>query len=222
MESMELSNAEKVIGVGTDYNMKHVLQCFEIVHWAKIQNREFDSLANVLEAKNALMRTLVTDQKKKFRFFEIESPFENTCRKCKGAGEIFKFFKKTVNVNCHICGGASKVEETCPVCKGTGRFIRRWKTGGGVNLACKKCEGKGKRKVNCKECLGKGKIKKAVLSDELKSTTPCKRCRQLGFIIKSKKSKNKPASKYKKHRPFQPFPIKSKDGKMLSDVIKEN
>ena len=220
---MELHAAEKIIGVGTDYNMKHVLQCFEIVHWAKIQNREFDSLANVLEAKNALMRTLVTDQKKKFRFFEIESPFENTCRKCKGSGEIFKFFKKTVNVNCHICGGASKVEESCPVCKGTGRFIRRWKTGGGVNLECKKCQGKGKHKVNCKECLGKGKIKKAVLSDELKSTTPCKRCRQLGFIIKSKKSKSKPAiSRYKKDRPFQPFPIKSKDGKMLSDVIKEN
>lgn len=222
MESMELGHAEKMIGVGTKYDMKHALKCFEIIHWAKKQNREFDLLPMTIEAKNILMRNLVTEQKKKFRFFEIESPFENTCPKCKGSGEIFKFFKKSVKVNCHICGGACKVDGECPICKGSGRFIRRWKNGGGVNLECKRCEGKGKVKLNCKECLSKGQIKKAVLSDELKSTTPCKKCRQLGFIEKDfpKPKKKRPH----KHNPGpdNPFPLKSKDGKSLADVIKEN
>ena len=222
MESMELGHAEKIIGVGAKYDMKHALKCFEIVHWANIQNHEFELLPMTIQAKNVLMRNLITEQKKKFRFFEVESPFENTCPKCKGSGEIFKFFKKSVKVNCHICGGACKVDGPCPICKGSGRFIRRWKGGGGVDLECKRCEGEGRVKLNCKECLGKGKIKKAVLSDELKSTTPCKKCRQLGFLVKDppKSKKKKP---YKHERTlFKPFPLKSKNGKSLADVIKEN
>ena len=219
MESMELGHAEKIIGVGQKYDMQHALKCFEIVHWAKKQNREFDLLPTTIEAKNVIMRNLVTEQKKKFRFFEIESPYKDTCPKCRGAGEIFKFFKKSVKVNCHICGGSSEITGDCPKCKGTGRFVRRWKSGGGVNLKCKRCHGKGKVKLSCLECKGKGKIKKAVLSDELKSTTPCRQCRQLGFLTADyQKAKKK---KHKKHRrPFKPVPIKSRDGKTLADVIK--
>ena len=223
MESMELGHAEKIIGVGNNYDMKHTLNCFEIVHWAKKENREYDLIPPVIEAKNVIMRNLVIEQKRKFRFFEIESPFDNTCPKCKGSGEIYKFFKKSVKVNCHICGGSCKITNTCPKCKGSGRYIRKWKGGGGVNLECKKCEGKGKVKVNCLDCKGKGKIKKAVLSDELKSTTPCKKCRQLGFVtIQSfkKKKKSKPIKTQKTL--FQPFPIKTRSGKSLADVIKDS
>jgi hypothetical protein len=222
MESMELSHAEKIIGVGKDYDMKHALKCFEVVHWAKIENREFNLLANVLGAKNSLMRHLITEQKKRFRFFEIESPFDNTCSKCQGSGELYKFFKKSVKVNCHICGGSSNLEDNCPICKGNGRYIRRWKQGGGVNLECKRCQGKGKVKVSCRECKGKGQLKKAVLSDELKSTTPCKNCRQLGFIVKdSQKSKKQKHFRKEPRQIFQPFPVKSRDGKTLADLIKK-
>jgi hypothetical protein len=222
MESMELGHAEKIIGVGSKYNMQHVLKCFEIVHWAKKQNREFDLMPTTIEARNAIVRHLVTEQKKKFRFFEIESPYENTCPKCKGSGEIFKFFKKSVKVNCHICGGASTITETCPKCKKTpGRFVRRWKEGGGVDLKCKRCDGTAKVKLSCQECKGKGKIEKPVLSDDLKSTTPCKKCRELGFISKdSPKPKKK---KYHSHqrRPFNPISkFTSKGGRTLADVIK--
>lgn len=220
MESMELSCAEKLIGVGNKYDMKHVLNCFEIVHWAKKENREFDLIPPAIEAKNAIMRHLVTEQKRKYRFFEIESPFPNTCPKCKGSGEIYKFFKKTVKVNCHICGGASKVLDKCPKCKGSGRYVRRWRKGGGIDLKCQKCEGTGHVKISCLECVGKGQLKKAVLSDEIKSTTPCKRCQQLGFVTKQSSKPKKKKSKRKKKSPFQPFPMTSRDGKNLSDVIK--
>ena len=221
MEFMELGHAEKLIGVGMEYDMKHVLRCFEIVHWAKVENREFQQLPNVIQAKNIIMRNLVSEQKKKFRFFEIESPFEKTCPKCKGSGEIFKFFRKTVKVNCHICGGSSEIIDRCPKCKGTGRFVKRWKPGGGVNVQCIKCKGKGKTKVKCKECEGKGKLKKPVLSNELKSTTPCKRCRQLGFITKpTPKTKKKKPKKQTNIIPFNP--IAGKDGKTLADIIKES
>lgn len=222
MEPMELGHAEKIIGVGQKYNMQHALRCFEIVHWAKKQNREFDLLPTTIEAKNVIMRNLITEQKKKFRFFEIESPFKDTCPKCRGAGEIFKFFKKSVKVNCHICGGSSKIEGNCPKCKGTGRFVKKWKEGGGVNLKCKRCQGKGKVKLSCQECKGKGKIQKAVLSDELKSTTPCRQCRQLGFLTKDhQKKKIKKPQKHQRSFQFNPIEkITSKDGRTLADVIK--
>lgn len=224
MEPMELDYAETIIGVGHEYNMKHALKCFEIAHWAKKENGEQDLIPLVIKAKNTIMQNLIIQQKKQFRFFEIESPYENTCPKCKGSGEIYKFFKKSVKVNCHICGGSSKVEIQCPTCEKTpGRFIKRWKEGGGVNLKCKKCNGTMKVKVSCQDCRGKGKIKKAVLSDELKSTTPCKKCYQLGFLTEhqTKKSKKKKFTKHH-HTPFQPFPIKSRDGKTLADVIKKS
>ena len=222
MESMELGHAEKLIGVGTKYDIPHVLTCFEIVHWAKKENREFDDIPTTIEAKNTILRHLVTEQKKKYRFFEIESPFENTCPNCKGAGEIYKFFKKSVKVNCHICGGSSKVIGNCPKCKGSGRYIKRWKGGGGVDLECKRCEGKGKVKISCQECKGKGQLKKAVLSDEIKSTTPCKKCRQLGFAPKSFKKPKKKKSNKRRSSPFKSFPTQSRDGKSLADVIKSS
>ena len=223
MEPMELSCAEKIIGVGDKYDMKHVLRCFEVTHWAKKENKEFDLLPTTIEARNTIMRHLIIEQKKKFRFFEIESPFESTCPKCRGAGEIFKFFKKTVKVNCHICGGSAKVIGKCPKCKGSGRYIRRWKGGGGVNLECKRCGGTGQIKISCLECKGNGQLKKVVLSDELKSTTPCKKCQRLGYLTKNPPNqKKKKKSKKKSPTPFQPFPIQSRDGKSLADVIKDS
>jgi hypothetical protein len=217
---MGLDHAENVIGVGTEYNMKHVLKCFEIVHWVNIENCDYHLLPEIIEAKNTLIRSLVRDQKRKYRVFEIESPFKNTCPRCRGSGEIFKFFKKTVKVNCHICGRAGTVDAICPKCRGSGRFIKRWKQGGGVNLECKKCKGKGKIKVNCKECVGKGQIPKGVLCDEIESTTPCRKCGQLGFIVKDSPKSKKKKSHKSERRPFKPFPTKTRDGKNLADVIK--
>ena len=212
VKSLPISEAEKMLGVGKDYDIPHVLQCFDVVHWTKQENEEKDQLPDILLAKNSLLRHLVCLQKKQFRFFTIKSPFENTCPKCSGAGEIYKFFEKVVDVNCHICGKKGTLKTDCPTCKGTGRFVKRWKGGGGVNLKCSKCKGTKKVEVKCIKCKGEGILKKPVLTHDLKSTTPCKKCKQLGYLLEQPK----PQKKKKKFRhqkkvvkktptPFQPI-----------------
>lgn len=209
IESMPVTDAEKMLGVGKNYDIGHVLKCFDVIHWAKEENEETDQVPSIILAKNSLLRNLVSFQKRKYRFFTIESPFENTCPKCRGAGEIYKFFQKTVDVNCHICGKSGNLKQDCPTCKGTGRFIKRWKAGGGVNLKCKKCHGGKKVEVKCEKCLGKGTIPKPVLTHNLKSTTPCKKCNQLGYLPKKLVAAPKKKKAFKKKKvektPFQPM-----------------
>ena len=218
IESMPIVEAEKMLGVGKKYDIGHVLKCFDVIHWAKEENKETDEIPTIILAKNSLLRNLVSNQKKKYRFFTIESPFEKTCNKCKGAGEIYKFIKKTVDVNCHICGKKGTLKQDCPTCKGTGRFIKRWKAGGGVNLECKKCKGTKKVESKCARCLGKGTIPKPVLTHVLKSTTPCKKCNQLGYLTQSAPPKKKITHKKKKKAKRTPFtPVMDQS---LADKIK--
>lgn len=221
---MELAEAEKILGVGSDYSIKHTLQCFEVTHWTKEQNELPDEIEAVILAKNIVMRQLVCGQKEKYRFFTIESPFENTCGHCKGAGEIYKFIKKTVDVNCHICGKKGVIKEPCPTCKGSGRFVKKWKAGGGVNLECKRCKGQKKIEVKCQNCLGEGTVKKAVLTHTLKSTTPCKKCKQLGFVPKKSapKPKAKPPQKKVKKSPPKKVPFTPIMSQSLADKIKRD
>lgn len=227
--SMELVEAEKILGVGSNYGTKHVLQCFEAVHWVKEQNEAPDEIETAKDARNCVMQHLICEQKEKYRFFTIESPFESTCSNCKGSGEIYKFIKKTVQVNCHICGktGVIKGKDDCPTCKGTGRFIKKWKVGGGVNLVCKRCKGKKKieSETKCQKCLGEGTLKKEVLTHTLKSTTPCKKCKQLGFIEpkltpkpKAKKPFKKAKSPSSKKVPFTPIMSQSLADKIKRDI----
>lgn len=222
-----LAEFEKMLGVGTNYTPEHVLRCFQVSYSVKKENSELDQIGPFIEAKNNLLRHLVSSQMKAERYFEINSPFKDSCAGCKGTGEIYKFKRKSVKVNCHICAGKKKVEVECPTCKGiekkkvkvkcptckgSGRFQKRWRGGGGVNLSCKTCKGsgginifcktcKGKKKiaVKCSECLGKGKKLKNVPDHRIKSTTPCKPCQQLGFI------EDKPVKPMKKrHQPANP------------------
>ena len=179
----------------------------------------------VISARNTIMQHLVCEQKRKYRFFTIESPFENTCNHCKGAGEIYKFIKKTVDVNCHICGKKGIIKDDCPTCKGSGRFIKKWKTGGGVNLECKRCKGQKKIQVKCVNCLGEGTVKKAVLTHTLKSTTSCKKCNQLGYLPNKLTSKPKAKRPHKKAKrpsskkvPFTPIMSQSLADKIKRDI----
>ena len=150
------------------------------IHW---------TVSDLKKARNILLQDSVSRQIKEQRYFEIVSPFKNTCIICKGAGEIYKFVKKSVGVNCHICAGKGEIKTPikvqCEKCKGTGRFKKRWKEGGGIDVSCKFCKDGFNIEVKttkCNNCLGKGKIEKLVLSDEIESTTPCNRCQQKGFI----------------------------------------
>jgi len=191
----KLVEFEKMLGVGTNYTPEHVLKCFQISYSVKKENDELDQIDPFVDAKNRLLRHLVSSQMKAERYFEINPPFKNPCAICKGAGEIYKFKRKIVQVNCHICAGKKKVKVKCPSCKGSGRFQKRWKGGGGINVSCKTCKGNKTVAAKCSECLGKGKKPKDVPDHRIQSTTPCKRCQQLGFVEdKSKKKKYQPVN----------------------------
>jgi hypothetical protein len=205
---------EKMLGVGTNYTPEHVLKCFQISYSVKKENGELDQVGPFVDAKNHLLRNLVSSQMKAERYFEVISPFENSCSICKGTGEIYKFKRKIVQVNCHICAGKKKVKVKCPSCKGTGRFQKRWKGGGGINVSCKTCSGKKTVAAKCSECLGSGKKSKDVPDHRIKSTTSCKRCQQLGFI------ENKPIKK--KYQPVNPVLTKTLADKIKDQIIESN
>lgn len=200
-----IEDYEKLLGVGGDYIAKDVLESFEKKYLILKPNNELDDFQQYIEAKNVLVRSLVQNQMRNRRYFEISSPFKNICPVCKSTGEIYKFHRKTVKVNCHICAGNKKVTVKCRACDGTGRFRKRWKTGGGINVSCRVCDGKGEVTIKCINCRGKGKIRKVVTDHEIKSTTPCRKCKGLGFL--------------------PPKPLKVLDNPVISinlgDVIKE-
>jgi len=201
-----ITDYEKMLGLPTNYTPEVVLKSFEVSYWVKEQNGELDTIGSDVEAKNMVLQHLVSAQMKAQRYFEIVSPFENSCVACRGTGEIYKFKRKTVKVNCHICAGKKQVKVNCPSCRGTGRYVKKWKSGGGINVTCNKCDGKKEKYVECVECLGKGKKKKIVPDHEIKSTTPCKHCQQLGFAtnhaIPQQKEKKIPV--YTRSEPFKP------------------
>jgi len=189
-QEMSVEDAMTIIGIGTDVTPEEVLRGFRVHFDAHLMEDE----SRLIEAKNVFMRHLVSKQMEKQRYFEIISPFEDSCVHCHGSGEIYKFNKKTVFVNCHICASKKKVTVRCRSCDGSGRYIRRFKDGGGINVSCRTCKGTGKARVKCSNCRGKGKIKKIVPDHTIKSTTPCKYCEERGF------TSNEPLKKKEKRQ----------------------
>jgi len=165
-----------------NFTPEGILKSFEITHWVRKENGELDEIGPEIDAKNKLIQHLISEQMKARRYFEIESPYKNSCIACHGTGEIYKFERKTVVVKCHICGGKGHIKIKCPTCNGSGRDLESWKHDGIINKPCKKCSAKKTIYIKCEKCRGKGEKKKLVTSHMIKSTTPCKHCNQLGFI----------------------------------------
>lgn len=212
-QELSVEDAFSIVGINPETtNPTLVLTGFEIAWKGNPSDRK-----QLILAKNLVLRQLVSEQMKRQRYFEIVSPFEHSCIWCRGTGEIYKFNKKPVEVNCHICAGKGEYKDTCPSCKGSNRYIVRWPEGGGMNLVCNNCipEEPGKAMIKCSNCLNKGKIKKIVPDHTIKSTTPCKRCHELGFILP------KPAKKEKK-TPHIGTPVLDSDtAATLSEMIKQ-
>ncbi|MCF8019909.1 MAG: hypothetical protein K9L62_10960 [Vallitaleaceae bacterium] len=211
--SKSLEEHEKILGISGNYTPESVLKAFQSSYEVYQENEKLDQIKPVLEAKNKIMQNLISSQMKAQRYFEFESPFKDSCVACRGTGEIYKFNKKTVKVNCHICAGKKKLKIECPICEGSGRFIKKLKGGKEVNVKCRKCKGTGRVYVVCIECLGKGKRKKMVLSHVIKSTTPCKKCKQLGFTSSHKPI---PSKRYKPQKLNNPV-----INQTLADKIKK-
>jgi hypothetical protein len=217
VQELAVSESYKILNVSESITVpEEILTLFAVAHTEAKSRNDKNRIKN---AKNIINQYLISEQMREKRFFNVVSPFWNSCVACKGFGEILKFDKKPVEVNCHICAGKSTVKVKCNKCDGSGRYIVKFKEGGGFNLKCKFCHGTGKVKVTCRNCRGKGKIKKIVLAHTIKSTTPCEVCGGLGFIPNVEKYKEKP--KRKKFTPPLRNPVISPEyAKTLSQMIK--
>ena len=212
---LSIEEACAVVGIDTDLEKPQmILAGFEIAWNANPPDRK-----KLILAKNLIMRQMVSEQMKAQRYFEITSPFQHSCISCRGTGEIYKFNRKPVFVNCHICAGKKKVTVECRTCKGSGRYITEDSSTNctlRLNLKCTTCKGKGKVRVKCSECFGKGKKKKIVPDHTIKSTTPCKHCNELGFILP------KPGKRKKETPPIGNPVISTETAAALTDMIKSS
>lgn len=131
--------------------------------------------------KNDIICQNITDQVADTKRFDVpENPFEkDTCPKCSGLG-IKVLFNRELSVR--VCLKCDKGKKTiaCNRCQ-NGRFIRE-KGNLKINVECKFCHGTKQREVKCKTCRHTGELRKMVITPSIKSTTPCKHCRELGFI----------------------------------------
>jgi len=143
---------------------------------------EFDrnDLMSAIGDKNDIICQLITDQVAETKRFTIpERPFgDDTCTKCSGLGQKI-LFDRTLSVRtCLKCENGRK---TIPCIKcHNGRYIRE--IGDlKINVECKFCDGTKRREVKCRTCRGTSELRKMVITPKIKSTTPCKHCRELGF-----------------------------------------
>jgi hypothetical protein len=120
---LEIRENEQILGVGVGYSIAHLLSCYETKLWTMEENEEWSKKAfdNFTTSKFILLRHLLMHQIEINGRFSITSPFENTCNKCAGSGEIYKFLRKTQTVKCMKCvKGKLPGGETCKTCQGNG------------------------------------------------------------------------------------------------------
>ena len=176
-EKLDLVKAEKLLGTGEEYDLKHVLTCFQIMVGVKEDNEEFDDIPEIIKAKNEIVQSFISAEIRLNKKFNIKDgiPFENVCRRCSGTGELYEFIKDTKMIKCRVCRGEheGKVYKECPDCKNADS-----------ELECLKCKDSGKKGhilVKCDRCKGTTKEMIHPITDKIKSTTPCKRCKGLGW-----------------------------------------
>lgn len=196
----EVIEALQVIGVKDEsraLNLISMLQEYGTSYWVCDENGELNQhLDDLKHARNIIGRTNLLYQVHNDGSFRLpENPFENTCDKCHGMGELFLFNRVPKDVECNRCEDG-KVWVRCRSCKGTGRYQIRFKEGGGLNVQCRTCKDspedhKGQVQVKCRVCKGTQIAKIMVLDASLKSTTPCPVCDELGFILPDKQKESK-------------------------------
>ena len=135
-----------------------------------------------IRAKNLLLHKLIDEQVASMGKFEVNAPFDEPCPACYGTGEIYKFYRKTVIVDCRCDNGTFDAGK-CWTCKGSGRFIKIDEKEPDLryNYKCKRCVD-GRRIVKCRYCNGRGKQTKFVIA-KIESAKTCFKCRGIGFVL---------------------------------------
>ena len=187
-----IKESEKFLGTGKDYDVEHLLKGFEIDYICKIENEETKDLKTLTDAKNICLRHKIEEMIEETGRFDLVIPFEDVCKDCGGSGELYKFFRKTVEVECRVCEGAGKKVVKCKSCHGTSRFRKDDGKGLRINVLCKTCKGENMVddvsmvELKCKKCRGKGQVRKIALDAKIKSTTFCRTCKGRGFNLPKK------------------------------------
>ena len=196
-----VEEAERLIKPGNEYDITRLLTAFELEFNVRLKNKDTKSLRMLTDAKNVLLRNKIEQMVEKDGRFNLSGliPFETACLSCKGTGEIYKFFKQTIPVDCKFCdqdeNGKSTGRKTvrCKSCKGTGKF----KKPNGQEVDCRTCDkdenGKptGTVTFKCRKCRGTGTFQRLAIDSKIKSTTHCKACKGRGFISEEKTAPKK-------------------------------
>ncbi len=140
-----------------------------------------NEILSAKEEKQGILCQLIIDQVAENKRFEIpEKVFgDQTCEKCNGLGMKILFERELSVRKCLKCEDGKK-QVPCKKCQ-NGRFIRE-KGDLKINVECKFCKGTKTREVKCRTCRGSSELRKMVITPKIKSTTPCKQCREMGFI----------------------------------------
>ena len=188
-KQLGIRDARRILQVSKKATPEHVLINFgSMIVQGHIP--EELSRADVIAAKNLLLQKYVDTSVSERGFFEIKSPFDECCTRCRGTGEIYKLKREEVEEeHCEACDGEGFVWIPCRKCEGTGRFKKEEK-GLKINVECRACKRFEKEwpedkhfhyRVRCRDCRGQDKKAKLI---GLESTTPCPKCKEVGFFPK--------------------------------------
>ncbi len=168
-----VASSYKMLKVTEESSISDILESFERLNGSKPGS-------DLIEPKNVLVRLAIMREIEKNHFFSVKPEFAGTtCKACRGTGELYRFERKTIEVVCKTCGsdeGILKID--CPDCKGTGTFIRK----DGKGTKCHRCKGDKKVIITCPTCHGHGKTKTQKIQPKILATTPCNRCKEVGFF----------------------------------------
>jgi hypothetical protein len=153
---------------------------------------------DIMQGKFRVVGHLIEDQIAKNHKFVVDAPFENTCGKCKGTGERFRFSRREIVIPCPKCDGNKKLQVPCRCTKTShpGKFIRYYEKDCRVKSQCKYCGGELKVWVTCDHCLEKdadtGKSfptgeKHLWVIDRIEHRSICDVCNGRGFFTPRKK-----------------------------------
>jgi hypothetical protein len=214
---MNQDEARSVLQVEGDAKIREVLQSLVSKHSEMVRVDDFTDLEKLIKAKNTMLRPWVENEMKTRRYFKIpdHAPFSNICPACKGAGEMYKFFRTTKGIKCNICLGEKEVWLACRDCDGTTMYRKKPDS---KPIICRTCRRyyenetdpakiakiKGKVPFRCTKCRGTGEKPIVIRSHEIEDTTSCKKCGGLGFIPPKRKKKNHPPKKIKIAEPANP------------------